>query len=387
MVTTTKKKRYLEASDIKDKARGNWMYLFSTLTGIGNAADNFNGNGSSSGSANARSACPVHGGVSNKAFYFFNDANETGAGGCNSCGVHSDFGLIMWANGWEYRRTLEAVADALDIDESERKRTYKPKPQEQIKPRELTAAELEKNLNLKNKMSQQWREAYPLNKGKAKPARLYFKQRGLGDIGLLGGEVRLHPGIKYWVEDKDCKFGYKCLGTFPCIISTVRNKDGEPTTLHYTYITKDGKKADVPCCKKLGTAQAGVSISGGCIELSPPSRVKGVGEGLETCLAVEKATKMPISCCVNASMLGNWEPDNSTEIVFIWKDNDKPDLKGIRAGERVSKLLKERLEKRGIKVFIMTPPLNEDGVDWLDVYNQLGVLGFPEIAKKWLDIE
>lgn len=59
--------------------------------------------------------CPVHGG--SDGFRVFRDVEETGGGICNSCGPRrGGFALLMWANVWGFRETLEAVARDLGLD-------------------------------------------------------------------------------------------------------------------------------------------------------------------------------------------------------------------------------------------------------------------------------
>ena len=54
--------------------------------------------------------------------------------------------------------------------------------------------------------------------------------------------------------------------------------------LHRTYLTADGRKADVPSVKKL-TGAAG-PLAGACIPLHKPARgCIGIAEGIETALA------------------------------------------------------------------------------------------------------
>jgi len=383
----TERKRFLDAKQIEEAATGHWIYLFTLLTSIGNAADNFNGSGSRTGAASQRSPCPIHGGKSHKAFYFYNDADYSGRGGCNTCGLKTGLNLIAWANGWDYRRTLEKVADALDIEHSQRPIRTTRKPDTLVPTYVLTECDIAKNKKIDEAITLLWSESYPLSASKSRIGRLYLKNRGLSGVSIQSNALRFHPAAPLWIETKDKGKSYRFTGYHPCLLIQITDKDGKPTTLHRTFITRDGHKITETDAKKLMPAKVGVPISGSAASFfkSPPKNVIGIAEGAETSLAILKGLGMPMDCCINASMYANWEPKNGIEYAFLWKDKDKPDKRGICAGERVTKILKERLEKRGITVFVMEVPLNREGVDWLDAYNELGYAAFPDTAKNWAD--
>ena len=53
-------------------------------------------------------ACPVHGG--RDGFRLFKDAEYTGGGVCNTCGIfHDGFELLSWINGWNFAQSVEAI--------------------------------------------------------------------------------------------------------------------------------------------------------------------------------------------------------------------------------------------------------------------------------------
>ena len=62
--------------------------------------------------------CPCHG--SRDGFRMFQDAAESGGGYCNRTGAKSNgFALLMWANGWNFRQTINAVSSYLGMSEGD----------------------------------------------------------------------------------------------------------------------------------------------------------------------------------------------------------------------------------------------------------------------------
>ena len=91
-----------------------------------------------------------------------------------------------------------------------------------------------------------WAQCVPIARGD--PCAQYLERRGLGDVWPLPGVLRLHRALPYWQ-------GAEKLGTFPAMVAPIIAPDGRTVALHRTYLTADGRKADLPSPKKLtGTA-------------------------------------------------------------------------------------------------------------------------------------
>jgi hypothetical protein len=125
-------------------------------------------------------------------------------------------------------------------------------------------------------------KALPLAAGD--PVVTYLSQRGitlpLQDLPLM---VRYHPRLPYHHEDHT--FTYH-----PAMVARVDDPSGELATLHRTYITLDGHKADVPTPKKMMSPAVPGATNGGAIRLYAPDETLAVTEGIETALAVRCAT-------------------------------------------------------------------------------------------------
>ena len=176
------------------------------------------------------------------------------------------------------------------------------------------------------------------------------------------------------------------MGPYPVMLALVMDLiNGVPLTLHRTYLAVNGTgKAEVgdeDAKRLLGTPGVD-TCSGGGIPLASlcNTTIVGVAEGIETALAVTKATGMPMIACVSASMLASIKLPTHISRVVIWADNDTEKY-GKRVGQLKAKELEERLiaEKR-IVLTQVAPCINgKDGVDWLDLLNTLGKEPFKRI--------
>lgn len=319
--------------------------------------------------------CPVHGGKDG--FRVFKDVKLTGGTVCNTCGIHHDgISTLMWINDWTFRETLEEIAGFLGIGsrQIESRRVVRPRPSA---PAPTIGDEVEANNEIKRKLNRVWLGSIEISDPRAEPARLYLARRGLSVS--IPETLRFHPSLAYFD-------GKEKVGEFPAIIAMVTGKDGEPVTIHRTYLTKDGRKAPVESPKKLMAYPSDRKIVGGCIRLMDGSSTIAVAEGLETALAVQEAMDLPVWCSVNALMLENFCPPEGVERVLVFADKDRPTKQHPGGhGQEAARNLVQRLWKLGIKASAIVPsgaiPEGEKSLDWLDVLNQFGSDGFPSLSS------
>ena len=366
-------KRFLDANDIAQQVKGRWVDVLRTLADseLGNAVENFSGKYTTS----ARYYCPVHGGKSGEAFTLYKDADMSGGGVCNSCGAQPDgFKLLMWIKGWGFRETLENVADALNIQNSGNapigalRKKYEPKP--------LTEKELADAKKLCKKRDEIISECVPINHWSAKSAQRYFARRGFDNLNVLTKEVKFHKGLPSWYQDKLTRKWNK-EGTFPCIVSIVRNNKSEVINIHRTFISDDGFKAPIKSPRKLGAAIATHPVSGCSIQINPSMSVMAVAEGLETTLAIKAAyPELAVNCTLNAELMKNWKHPVGCKKVFIFADLD-----ATNTGEVAAQTLYEKLTAKGVSCYICLPEpeANRTNIDWADVLEMYGTDGFPEL--------
>jgi len=179
----------------------------------------------------------------------------------------------------------------------------------------------------------------------------YLRSRGLS-LDFLPTNIRFHQKL-YESETKT---------EMPAMVARVDGSDGKPVTIHRTYLTPDGKKADIDAPRKL---MKGTRTLGGCgIRLVPsfPDTL-AVAEGIESAIAAFELSKIPTWSAVNATMLESWmppaEPKVSNIIIFADKDENY-------CGQKSACVLAHRLTLAGFNVRIRMP-LGYG--DWLDVKN------------------
>lgn len=194
-----------------------------------------------------------------------------------------------------------------------------------------------------------WSECVPLVPGD--PVTLYLKRRGLGGVWPLPDVLRLHRALPYWHAGER-------LGAFPAMVAPLRDAAGRLVTLHRTFVTSDGRKADVPTVRKL-TAAAG-SLAGACIPLHKPrGGVIGISEGIETALAAWCASGVPTVAAYCAGSLSSWAWPPGVQRLVIFSDAD-------RAGREAAESLRARAQAAGLAAEVLAP--SEEGADWLDVW-------------------
>lgn len=194
-------------------------------------------------------------------------------------------------------------------------------------------------------------EMCPLTVGD--PVTLYLSRRGFAGVWPLPECLRMHPALPYWHEGEK-------VGTSPAMVAPVVAPDGRTVALHNTYLTADGRKADVPSVRKL-TPAAG-SLAGACIPLfKPVNNCIGIAEGIETALAAWCASGLPTVAAYSAGSLAAWQWSVGVRRLVIFADHDN-------AGREAADKLRQRARVADLRVEVMTP--TTAGTDWCDVWAQ-----------------
>jgi putative DNA primase/helicase len=139
------------------------------------------------------------------------------------------------------------------------------------------------------------------------------------------------------------------------LVALVRNAAGQPTGLHLTYLTPDGRKAFGDRSRLMFGA-----ISGGAVQLAPIGRdgVLAVGEGIETSGAFSMLHGVTTWAALSTSGLQTFVPPPRVRKLLIAADSDDGG-----AGLRAATILAERA-RRLCAVEIRPAP---EGLDWADV--------------------
>ena len=171
-----------------------------------------------------------------------------------------------------------------------------------------------------------------------------------------------NPSIAYYDNDG------KKLGDYPAMVSIFRNIEGKGSTFHLTYLTDDGKKANVPSQKKI--LPVVLPMTGCAIQLFKTDTVICIAEGIETALAVNMETGAPVWAAGNAAnMAAMVIPDSITDVI-IYADYDKS-----FTGQKSAYALANRLSIQGKNVGVIVLLGQGDqkidrgqGGDFLDFY-------------------
>jgi len=307
--------------------------------------------------------CPVHGGKDG--FRLFKNADETGGGVSNRDGTFCNgFNLLMWLNDWTFAQAFKNVNEYLS---GVHKRyptdsVSKPRKSNQNETDECDMLEIEKNRRQAVNIKKVWESSFPMLDKRSHLLVRYLANRGIHlsddmqDALVPSDSIRFNPALPWFDEE-----GEK-VGDFPAMICAVRVPDGRIATLHRTWLTHQGEKADLPVPRKLMPAPDGISRA--AIQLGKPvNGVLGIAEGVETALSAWQLSGTPTWSTVNAALMKSVSIPSNVHRVIIWADNDKSEA-GLRAAQK----LQERLSGQGITTSIWKPmmPFSGKSVDWND---------------------
>lgn len=366
-----RRRRTLDARVVKQEARGSWLSILDSLApGLRPAI----------AKPGRHVACPVHGGKDG--FRLFKNVDETGGAICNTCGSFDDgMAVLMWYNDWNFPQTVEAVGEHLRLtpeDQDRRDPQRKPPALRPVVESEEDRRKREhKDKKLREELKRVWIEAVHLTAPEAEPVRLYLARRGLRlKYALSSSVLKFHPRMGYFHEGQ-------ILGEFPCMLALAFDAEGVPVTIHRTFLTEEGFKAEVPKAKKLMPYPSDRKLSGGyiplvdlrgfnrnaCTSAGEAITALGVTEGIETALAVIEASegKLPVWPLISDRLLEGFKAPDAVDLLCIYGDQD---LNG--AGKEAAAKLKARMVEEGKTARGWLPP--EDlipegakGIDWLDV--------------------
>lgn len=297
-----------------DSAHGRWREILPAL-GVSMAVLN-----------GKHHPCPACGG---KDRFRFHDRESDGDYYCSQCGAGKGVSLVAKVNGWDYGEAAKHVDEYIGNQPA----TSQAKPISEPKKIDTRAAALQ---ILKGSKS--------IESGD--PAWLYLYSRGLK---VDTTELKFVPQL-YCSETES---------NHPGMVGLVRDVKGVGQTLHRTYLTSAGKKADVEQSRKL---MPGGFPKGGAIRLAPAAARMGVAEGIETALSASVIGGMPVWSCVSENLLQSWQPPEETKEVIIWADND-----ANYVGQNAAYALAKRLSiEYGLNVDVKIP--YQSGTDWNDVW-------------------
>ena len=336
------------STQLKEKMSGYWLNAFSVLApalrhSIKKLGQNV--------------PCPIDGGTDG--FRLFKDANETGGGVKQSERVIPEgIDMLMWVNNWSFTQTFDELEGWLNGS------PIHALPVIHIPKVKVVVDET----NLRKWLNRIWGDSLSLDQHMSYPARAYFGYRHISQAALAASDVRYHPNLTY----KDTNG--KILGKFGAVLCLVRNNEGNPVSIHRTFITKAGQKVN------LGKDNKAKKVTPPVLKNSKGRQVRlfesqngylGVCEGLETALAVHQVKQLPIWPNLSNTNLHSFVAPKGVHTVLNFVDKDRSKAGKKPAGENSALVLAANLEAQGIRVINLLPPtplLDTDakGVDWAD---------------------
>lgn len=172
-----------------------------------------------------------------------------------------------------------------------------------------------------------WAAAAPIE---GTPAEAYLRTRG---ITMTLPHTLRFARLRY-PQEQDRR---------PALVAAVCAPGGDLIGIQRTFLTEEGRKADVPEVKlSLGR------VAGGAIQIGPPVASLVVTEGLEDGLTLAQALGRSVWVSAGTSMLPRMELADLTRAVVIGADGDAP-------GETAANKAAHAYAAAGRKVRIMRP--------------------------------
>ena len=265
--------------------------------------------------------CPMCGGKDR--FRFLNsDGNGTWI--CNQCGAGTGMDLLMQAKGWDFRTAAQAVDQVLGNVHNDA--PAKPALSGETQRRLLNAL---------------WKASRPIESDD--PAGWYLESRVHG--------AKACPDLRY-AEAAPVPGG----GTSPAMLAMVRDcLTGEPATIHRTFLTAAGAKADMDNPRAMMPGALPESVS---VRLAEAGEVLGIAEGIETALAAQAKFGVPCHAALTAGFLAKWQPPEGVRKVIVFGDCDQS-----FTGQAAAYTLAHRLSRK-LQVEVRIP--GQFGTDWAD---------------------
>ena len=273
---------------------------------------------------NRHGPCPMCGG---KDRFRYDDKDGRGSWICNQCGAGDGYKLLQELHGWDFPQALAEVKKVVGSAPVEQR------PVEQLDTHKMAL------------IRRTWDEARPVEYGD--PVEMYLRRRvGVSDIPAA---IRYHAKLAY-------KYPNGQVGYLPSMVAKVVDVSGLGVSLHRTYLTLDGHKADVDSPKKV---MSGKPIDGAAIRLGPISNHIGIAEGIETAFAASALFEHTVWSVISSSGIKSFTPPEEITRITIYADNDEK-----FGGQSAAYALAHKLACAGFDVGVRVPTVV--GWDWVD---------------------
>jgi putative DNA primase/helicase len=268
--------------------------------------------------------CPICAG---KDRFRFDDKDGKGGWICSGCGAGDGFSLVAKVKKFTLAQAKEAIEPLLPNAKSVRIAT----------PRD--------DDDCRKNSTRFWRNTIVISG--VSPVDKYLFNR----LNAPNPSVSLRAGHSTHPANKG--------QSYTVMAAKISDAAGELVSVHRTFLTEDGQKADVTPNKMI---MAGSIPPGSAIRLFGVSQHLAIAEGIETALAAYLDTGIPTWAAINAPLMKSFDPPQSVKKLTIFSDNDEHYVGQAAAYE----LARRMVMTRGIKVEVRLPP--KAGTDWLDYW-------------------
>jgi len=299
--------------DVREQATGKWTGILQSL----GVPDEF--------LKNKHGPCPFCGG---KDRYRYDNKDGRGTYYCAQCGSGDGWSLLMNFRGWEFGPAAREVRQVLGLVGEDKIAAQKTEQEK----REIVRAA--------------FRETKRVSHGD--PVDLYLTSRDL-DEQEYPTSIRYHPSAFYAPGL-----------SMPAMFAVMQDADGRGVNIQRTFLTPDGKKADVDPQRKL---MPGTIPKGSAVRLGEVSEVMGISEGVETAMAACAMHGFPVWSAISSQLLREWVLPEGVKELVIFGDNDP-----LYGGQAAAYHLAHRLSvtHRDLSCSVMIP--KNIGQDFADIH-------------------
>lgn len=303
--------------------------------------------------------CPIENG--GKTRFRFDNKGNRGTWICNHCGAGGGVKLVAMILGVSNEEAWKKIKEIVDGNKIQ---PISKNFQGGSNALDKTQQEINKATHALKKA---WEPAQFISE--ETPAWKYISNRVKGlKLEWLSGNLRYRNSM-YHLDQETGEISYQ--HAIVARVIDARNKS-KAVSIHRTYVSPDGKKANVSSSqvKKLMSPSV-QKITGESIKVNnKKSEHIIVAEGIEAALAWVAATRneFAVYAAINCLNLGRFTWPKETKGILVAGDNDPPQKgSGVRPGLHHANLLYQRAIKAGLKSKIVLPHI--EGLDFDDLWN------------------
>ncbi|WP_323012914.1 toprim domain-containing protein [Devosia sp.] len=312
------------STPIAARAAGRWLEI---LPSLGINRDLLTGK---------HAACPVCGGkdrfrfddFEGKGTWFCAQDHNTETSNGRGC-AGNGFALLMDFKQCDFATAARMVEDVIGKDSA---------------PLDIPKAQPEDEAKTRKLMAGMWQASVRISP--RDPVDLY--------LGSRVGRYDLTGNVRFLAKGRHSASGQD----LPTMLARITDRFGDSCGLHRTFLTLDGRKAQVEPNRMI----LGKVPDGSAVRLMKANRTLGIAEGIETALAAAVLFNVPVWAALNAGALERWSPPEGLDEILVFGDNDANCV-----GQAAAYALARRLNQHVVAQVVLPP---DGDTDWNDVLLQ-----------------